>query len=87
MHNEQTSPLLEGEPEGLNARQFPPGMLTNIVREARKSNKAYGKQDLMKLLQERVKVEQLKTRQEAAEKLTFRKVSYSALPDTVHQSS
>jgi hypothetical protein len=65
-------------------------MLTKIVREARKSNKAYGKNDLIKLLQERVQVdEQIIQRVETlkAEKFSLRKASYTVLPKTVHQSS
>jgi hypothetical protein len=62
-------------------------MLTKIVREARKSNKAYGKNDLMKLLQERVQVDEQiiqKIEPLKAEKFSFRKASYTALPKTVH---
>ena len=65
-------------------------MLTKIVREARKSNKAYGKNDLMKLLQERVQVdEQIIQRVEPlkVEKFSLRKAYYTVLPKTVHQSS
>jgi hypothetical protein len=51
-------------------------MLTNIVREARKSNKAYGKTELMQLLKKRAETEMMDT----DDKFTFR------VPSNVLQS-
>jgi hypothetical protein len=69
--------------------KYPPGMLTNIVREARKTNKTYGKNDLLKLLQDRAEIEQTHKLIDKleGEKVTFRKASHAVLPKTMHTST
>lgn len=60
-------------------------MLTSIVREARKSNRAYGKSELLHLLQQRAETEIAQVAQD--DRFTFRVASCATLPKSMTQTT